>query len=378
MLRPVSLGLLLFLLSGCGSSDDSTSSSNPGSDASVWRSDAKLPAALTDTAAVSVNGTIVVVGGWDGAADSSRTLVYDPTADAWSDGPDLPQPRHAIALAVVGGDVYAVGGLTDADSTPVDSAWVWRAGGSSWEPISSLLITRGAAFAAAIGKDIFVLGGSREPGKLNGDVVAYDTTANNWTVASTFPTPRAHLTGFVFGDKAFALGGVTLDPETPNDKVEIFDPSTTTWSNGPALPSPRSSAAAVLVENRAVVVGGATDTALDAVDVLDVGAGSWAAGPTLPSPRVGAAVAAAGGRVYVIGLGRGPDRQRRVVRALKVRRLRSGCSSSAPARAGGPTHRSARSRSSSARPFPRSRARKPGACWVPGRTSRGRSCARCS
>lgn len=294
----VALGLGLSL-AACGSDDGGD---DGGGGTAPWRSDAKLPVAAQELAAVTVADKIYVAGGFEGVTDTTHVRIYDPASDSWSSAPDLPAPRHHLALAAIGADVYAVGGMTGPDFTPVDTLYVLKAGAAAWDKVASLTLSRGAGYAAAVGDKVYVLGGQGDNELLMGDVIEYDPASGNWTVASKLPTPRDHLAGFVHGGKIHTVGGRFGTVESGTDRVEIFDPATKTWSDGPALPTPRGGLGAAVLGDRAFAIGGETAAAaLDVVEELDLGAGAWETAPPLTTPRHGAAVAAAAGRIYVIG-----------------------------------------------------------------------------
>ena len=83
-------------------------------DAGGWTPRAAMPTARGGIASGVVNGLIVVVGG-EGNGDAAsgvfpQTEVYDPAADRWSSLEDMPTPRHGMAAAAIGGDLYVPGG----------------------------------------------------------------------------------------------------------------------------------------------------------------------------------------------------------------------------------------------------------------------------
>lgn len=66
----------------------------------------------------TARGRLVAFGGeWFGADNTSRqggvfaeTWLYDPARDAWGEGPPMPTPRHGLAAATLGPEIYAIGG----------------------------------------------------------------------------------------------------------------------------------------------------------------------------------------------------------------------------------------------------------------------------
>lgn len=83
-------------------------------DGAGWTPRAPMPTPRGGIAAGVVNGRIVVVGG-EGNGDAAsgvfpQTEVYDPAADEWSALEDMRTPRHGMAAAGLGGDLYVPGG----------------------------------------------------------------------------------------------------------------------------------------------------------------------------------------------------------------------------------------------------------------------------
>ncbi|HEV8339928.1 MAG TPA: hypothetical protein VGR25_09790, partial [bacterium] len=68
-----------------------------------WYLRAPMPQARTEVAVAALRGRIYVIGGFDGFARTTATVqIYDPQADAWSNGPPLPQPVHHAMAATLG------------------------------------------------------------------------------------------------------------------------------------------------------------------------------------------------------------------------------------------------------------------------------------
>jgi N-acetylneuraminic acid mutarotase len=50
-----------------------------------------------------------VLGGEDAVSHDSH-FAYDPTTNTWASLPPMPTARHGLAVAVVNGRLYAIGG----------------------------------------------------------------------------------------------------------------------------------------------------------------------------------------------------------------------------------------------------------------------------
>lgn len=73
---------------------------------------APLSRARAGHGATDWNGTLVVVGGEVLGTGETLTSVeaYDPATDRWVEIAPLPVPLHGVAVAAVGDQLYALGG----------------------------------------------------------------------------------------------------------------------------------------------------------------------------------------------------------------------------------------------------------------------------
>ena len=87
--------------------------------AQQWDKKADMPTARYTFSAEGINGLIYAMGGRDVFQGRVRFLatveVYNPATDTWKQGTDMPAPRSHFGTAVVGGKIYAFGGITQVD-----------------------------------------------------------------------------------------------------------------------------------------------------------------------------------------------------------------------------------------------------------------------
>ncbi len=136
---------------------------------------APAEAARRGAAAAALDGRIYLMGGRDAdGVVSMRVDVYDPEADAWSVGPDLPGPRSGLGAAVLGGALHVFGGA-DLDGRGVSAAhFVLAADGQSWREADALLSPRTDFAVASVDGAIVVVGGGAGGGFL-GPFTAVDS-----------------------------------------------------------------------------------------------------------------------------------------------------------------------------------------------------------
>lgn len=90
-----------------------------------WRAVAPVPEARGGTGAAAVAGQLVSVGGEAPSGTIASVYAYSPGSNHWQKLPDLPTPRHGLAVVAVGKRVFVIGGgpkpgltVSDANESP--------------------------------------------------------------------------------------------------------------------------------------------------------------------------------------------------------------------------------------------------------------------
>jgi len=266
------------------------------------------------------NGRIVVAGGLRSGADSNRrfttlagTALFDPAADTWTSGPDLPAPRHHIVLAEVGGTVYGFGGFV---GETLRSGFqfrddVYAFDGEQWTRIGTMPAPLGETVALSVGGRIHLVTGSLHPdeGASQGASqvhLVYEPEADAWSEARPVPTARSSATGAVIGGRLYVAAGRRTDGGVTNlGALERYDPEEDTWTPLRPVPQPSGGLAGAALGGTLYVFGG---------EYFSGGGGvyehTWAYNPEtdtwteqapMRTPRHGLAGVALDGRVYAIG-----------------------------------------------------------------------------
>ncbi len=172
----------------------------------------------------------------------------------------------------------------------------------------SLPIARYAAAGAAIGRDLYVLGGLDATGAPSSDVERVEPATSKVTQAGHLSTPTSGASAVASGGKILLFGGAAGPGSAPLNLVQLFDPATGGTAQTGPLPHPRTEAAATQVGNEIVVLGGfdATGAVPDILATAD--GSSFHAVGKLTTPVRAPAVAVVGTTVYVFGgVVSGPD-----------------------------------------------------------------------
>ena len=274
---------------------------------------APLPEALTEVAGTAWGGRLVVLGGLtaDGRA-SSKMYLYDPAADAWSEGPALPRPlHHTTAVAGPSDRLWAIGGYGMDGEKWVPSAEVWSLGleDRRWKPEPALANARGALAATTSHGTIVAIGGSTagdgSAGSVSRIVEFLEPGARRWERGPELFDPREHLAAASTGDRVLAIGGRVGGLNTNLRSVESWRPGEGAWRRESPLQKERGGFAAASVGGLPCVAGGEqTDRTISLVECLR--GGRWRIVGQLADGRHGLAGGSLAGRFHLVAGGLRP------------------------------------------------------------------------
>ena len=151
-------------------------------------------------------------------------------------------------------------------------------------------------------RDILYAMGGYNAGTPQG-VYKYSKALDSWSLTTAMGTPRARVSGLVYNDKAYIVGGMTAS-STPSAVVEYFDFSDETWTSITSLTAARIWPAVGQHDGILYVVGGDNSGMTNTVYSYDMSggdAGSWTTESTAPYSNGYAAYAQRGSKLYIIG-----------------------------------------------------------------------------
>ncbi|HSS94633.1 MAG TPA: hypothetical protein VLR46_11670 [Candidatus Dormibacteraeota bacterium] len=263
------------------------------------RAETSLPVALEEAAAASAGGKLYVIGGFDAAGNSLRTVwVFD--GSTWSAGPRLPLGLDHASAATLDDHVYVAGG----HSFGRDSARMFRLDGSSWTELSSMRHARGGHALIAAGSRLYAIGGNTAFTNV-APAEVYEPASGAWSDLPALPSPRNHVSGFVFGANVCVAGG--RSPATT--RVDCFNFESSAWVRLPNLPSATSGAGATTLDDGSVVIIGGQDaqeTRINSQFARLATFDQWNSAGTMLVPRHGFELAAFQGRAWACGGGSAP------------------------------------------------------------------------
>ena len=279
-----------------------------------WELADAMPEPRQESGAVALGNLIYLIGGYgpDGIA-STLVQVYDTDAKKWKQVAPMAEGLHHIGVGVVDGKIYVVGGFTKSfrDRGPVDSVWQYDPAADRWERRAPLPTPRGALAVAVLDGKIYAMGGerfsaagSKEKYEPVADVAAYDLKSDKWEVLPPLRQKRDHLVAGAIAGRIYAVSGRER-PRYDLQTVEEYNPAARAWSERAPMPSGRSGAAAVL-NNRLYVFGGEGNEdnplgTFNQVEFYDPAKNTWTKLAPMPLPRHALAAVAVGSRIYLPG-----------------------------------------------------------------------------
>ena len=284
----------------------------------AWRNGKRMPVTAAVSGAMSPRG-LVVAGGTSWQNDVKRWLrdarLYDPAADRWTDLPALPEPLGVASAAAVGDEVWIIGG-SGGEATS-DRVYTLKPGAqSAWQSGPALPKPRVYATAEAIGSRIYLAAGSSDVQSTVGsaDLWVLDTAARaaGWRSLAPLPGHVRTLAGLVaVGNKLYLFGGYSeVAPGKPANLADAwsYDPGADRWERLPDLPVGNRymgvvapDSKTVLLLGGAITVSGSPDQITDTVWVYRIDRKEYAVVSKLPGVNAGMVFVKAGNQIIGIG-----------------------------------------------------------------------------
>jgi N-acetylneuraminic acid mutarotase len=187
------------------------------------------------------DGKLYLIGGLGSGA--GKVQIYDPRANSWSLGADMPFAAGSVSTAQIGNKIFVAGGIVGSRTTNLAAKYIPAR--NRWKMIAPMPEGRNHAASGTDGKRFYIFGG-RGPGSGDANFVAngfdtvqvYNPKTNAWTLKEPLPQARGGTGKAVFANGRFyIMGGETstgagATEHRVYDRVDLYNPRTDAWSVG--------------------------------------------------------------------------------------------------------------------------------------------------
>lgn len=213
-------------------------------------------------ASLSFGGKLYIFGG----SKLNSAEVYNPSTNLWTLLPSMKKARVGCGCAVIDGKIYVVGGLDEHDKS-LNCVEVFDVKTSKWKVLGKRMKGgRSGCAALAVGKELFVFGGS---GK--GIAEVYHTDHMCWTsfpdnATNIFSTSTPDLSSsfyslpYVHFDNTliYVIGGYHANSDSVLSSMRVYDTLTGFWVANVSLDLNRWGCGTFSYKNSIIHVGGVT------------------------------------------------------------------------------------------------------------------------
>ncbi|NLF02646.1 MAG: hypothetical protein GX601_16895, partial [Anaerolineales bacterium] len=208
-------------------------------------------------AAVTLNGGVLVTGGYNGTSYLNSAQLYDPAANSWSAASSMGQTRadHTVTRlpdgsVLVAGGVSSSGYLSSTEVLGVSSPWAFV----------GAMANRRANHTATLLPDgrVLVVGGYNGTTRV-AEAEIYNPATQTWSSAGSLNQARdRHTATLLLDGRVLVVGGWQFGQLQTS---EIYDPSVPAWASLTAMSTQRARhAATLLADGRVLVAGGVNNT----------------------------------------------------------------------------------------------------------------------
>jgi large repetitive protein len=251
----------------------------------------------TQTATLLSNGNVLVTGGHVSSSGSTATCeLYDPAAGTWTQTGAMATARgNHTATLLLSGKVLVAGGFNRNTASAVSTTELYDPATGTWASTGPLATARDTHTATLLldGK-VLVTGGAPDSQGYSSlsSAEMYDPDAGTWTAIGAMSSARqAHAATLLPDGRVLISGGANVGYFTSS--AEIYDPAASAWTATGTMGVARGIHTATLLPNGTVLTAGGnhntisapTIVALSSAEIYDPATGTWTATGSLNAAR---------------------------------------------------------------------------------------------
>jgi hypothetical protein len=206
--------------------------------ANAWDTITAAPVVFDSIDGITISNKIYVPGD----DTTSATYVYDIASDSWSSIPHNGgfTGRIQYQVAAIGTDLYVLGGIVGGSASTTE-VWKLDTTTGTWSPSVPMQKSRTSFAAGAIDGMIYVAGGVLFPGFVP-DMTAEKFDGVSWSYIADVPSGGGAYTRWSYNADAVGADGLWLAAGRRDagwavlNHAGYYDPATNTWTDSPTIP----------------------------------------------------------------------------------------------------------------------------------------------
>lgn len=232
-----------------------------------WSEPTQLPTGLNHSLAATHDGKLYLAGGYlEGENPTANFWQWDPATDRWTKLPDLLQPSAAGAVVAIGNKLYVASGAPQTFGvrgpvTPYSALQVYDFETGKWSYGAPIPQPRHHVGAAALGGKLYVVGGRGEEDHSLPTFERYDPATNSWESLPDAPLGVASPGLVAIDGKLVVVGGEDQDNWEKGDgwvtpSAWAYDPQAEQWQRLPDMAFARRGSGVAATNGRVYALGG--------------------------------------------------------------------------------------------------------------------------
>ena len=220
--------------------------------------------------------------------------------DAWESQPPIKTARQEVGVAALGGEIYVIGGILG-NGSATGLVERFDVAANEWEDVDPLPDDTRLHHigAAAVNDKVYTIGGLDSGFRGVDDCFQYDATTQHWERAASLRRARGASGVAVLDGKIYAAGGQDGGQTFPY--LAVYDPDADDWEELADMPTARNHLAAAAVNGIFYAISGRSGGLRGAMEAYNPSTGRWHPRTPILTPRAGIAAAAFDGRIFVFG-----------------------------------------------------------------------------
>jgi len=204
-----------------------------------------------------LGGPLYAVGGHDGWSYLNTVERFDPSTRTWSHVASMTNQRSTCGVTVLHDKLYAVGGRDGSACLRSVECYdphtnKWSPHTNKWSSVANMCKRRGGVAVGVLNGLLYAVGGHDAPAVSNPQqsrftcMERYDPLTDTWTMVANLSIGRDAIGVCVLGQKLFAVGG--YDGAGYLSLVEAYDSKENVWKEVASLNTGRGGACVVVVQ----------------------------------------------------------------------------------------------------------------------------------